>query len=362
MAETEDGTEKSEQPSAKRLEDAREKGQVARSQEINSLAIFSTGLIVLYFSKSYIGAKFWSLTTYIFSSLDKLELSINILGTYAVKGALFFFSVVFPILLTILVVSLIVGYGQVGFKFTPEALMPKGDKLNPIKGFKNSFFSTMPLVELLKSIAKLGLVGIVSYAILKTMVLNTVGLVSFTISDIVQYMLDNSIEFLWKVSLVYVVIAALDLVYQKKKHKKELMMTKQEVKEEYKQLEGDPHIKSKIKSKQFEMAQSRMMQEVPKADVVITNPTHFAVALKYDIGKSKAPVVVAKGMDLIAQKIKKIAIENDVPLHEDVPLARALYKSCEVGQEIPESMFNTVAQILAYIYKLKQEKKRNSII
>jgi flagellar biosynthetic protein FlhB len=302
------------------------------------------------------------MTTYIFSSLDNLELSANILGAYVLKGVMFFMSVVFPVLLAILIISIAVGYGQVGFKFTPEALMPKGSKLDPIKGFQNSFLSSRPLVELLKSIVKLGLVGIVSYVILKSMVLNTVGLVSFTISEIIQYMLDNSIEFLWKVSLVYVAIAAVDFVYQKKKHKKDLMMTKQEVKEEFKQMEGDPHIKSKIKSKQFEMAQKRMMQDVPKADVVITNPTHFAVALKYEIGKNQAPIVLAKGMDSVAQKIKEIAKENNIPLHEDVPLARALYKSCEVGQEIPENMFNTVAQILAYIYKLKQEKKKNSII
>ncbi len=362
MAENEDGQEKSEQPSAKKLLDAREKGQVARSQEINSLAVFSTGLLVLYFSKDYIGGKFYDMTTYILSSLDTFELSVNVLGTFALKGVMFFLSVAFPVILAILIVALIVGYGQVGFQVTMEALMPKGSKLNPIKGIKESFFSSRPFVELLKSIVKLGLVGIVSYVVLKSMVLNTVGLVNFTITEIVQYMLDNSIEFLWKVSLVYVVIAAVDFVYQKKKHKKELMMTKQEVKEEYKQTEGNPDIKSKIKSKQFEMAQKRMMQEVPNADVVITNPTHFAVALKYEIGKSKAPIVLAKGMDLVAQKIKKIAVENDVPLHEDVPLARALYKNCEVGQEIPEDMFNTVAQILAYIYKLKQEKKKNSII
>ncbi len=361
MAET-DGQEKSEQPSAKKLADARNKGQVAKSQEINSLAIFSMGLLIIYFSKGYIGGKFWQMSTYIFSSLDTFELSINILGVYAAKGILFFVSVMAPVLLVLFLVSLIAGYGQVGFKFTPEALMPKFSNLDPVKGFKNSFFSSRPLVELLKSLAKLGLVGIVSYVILKTMILNTVGLINFTISEIVQYMLSNSVEFLWKVSLVYLLIAVVDFIYQKRKHKKELMMTKQEVKEEAKQMEGDPHIKSKIKSKQLEMAQKRMMQEIPNADVVITNPTHYAVALKYEIGKSKAPIVVAKGMDLIAKKIKQIAKENNVPLHEDVPLARALYKSCEVGEEIPENMFNTVAQILAYIYNLKKEKKKNSII
>jgi flagellar biosynthetic protein FlhB len=357
-----DGQEKTEQATSKKLLETREKGQVARSQEINSLAVFSTGLLVLFFTKDYLGEKLWNMSTYIFSSLDTLELSVNILSIYALQAVMFFVSAVFPILLGIVIVSLAVGYGQVGFKVTPKALEPKFSKLDPMKGFKNSFLSSRPLVELLKSIAKLGAIGIFSYFILEDMVLNTIGLVNFTVAEIVEYMLDNSVEFLWRVSLVYVVIAFIDFVYQKQKHKKDLKMTKQEVKEEHKQTEGDPQVKGQIKSKQIEMARKRMLQDVPQADVVITNPTHFAVALKYEIGKTIAPKVVAKGQDLLAQKIKKIAEENNVPLHEDVQLARALYKSCEVGQEIPEDLFKAVAQILAYIFKLRENKKRNSII
>lgn len=357
-----DGQEKTEQATSKKLSETREKGQVARSQEINSLAVFSTGLLVLFFTKDYLGSKLWNMTTYIFSSLDTLELSANILSIYALQGVLFFISAVFPILLGIVIVSLAVGYGQVGFKITPKALEPKFSKLNPAKGFKNSFLSSRPWVEMLKSIAKLGAIGIFSYLILEDMVLSAIGLVNFTVAEIVEYMLDNSIEFLWRVSLVYVVIAFIDFVYQRKKHKKDLKMTKQEVKEEHKQTEGDPQVKSQIKGKQMEMARKRMLQDVPKADVVITNPTHFAVALKYEVGNNSAPKVIAKGQDLLAQKIKKIAKENNVPLHEDVPLARALYKACEVGQEIPEDLFKAVAQILAYIFKLRNDKKKKSII
>jgi len=361
MAE-QDGQEKSEQPTSKKLLDTREKGQVARSQELNSLAVFTTGLLVLFFTKDYLGDKLWGMSTYIFSSVDTLELSANILSMYALKAMLFFITAIFPVLLGIVIISLVVGYGQVGFKITPKALMPKANKLNPIKGFKNSFLSTRPLFELLKSTAKLGAIGLFSYFILEDMIVNAIGLVNFTIIEIVDYMLDNSVEFLWRVSLVYVVIAAIDFVYQKKKFIKEQKMTKQEVKEENKQLEGDPQIKSQIRSKQMEIAGKRMLQDVPTADVVITNPTHVAVALKYEIGTTAAPKVVAKGKDLLAQKIKKIAKENNVPMHEDVELARALYKACDVGYEIPDNLFKAVAQILAYIFKLKEEKKRNSII
>jgi len=361
MAE-QDGQEKTEQATSKKLTDTREKGQAAKSQELNSLAVFTTGLLVLFFTKDYVGMKLWIMSTYIFSSLDTLELSVNILSMYAIQAVLFFISTVFPVLLGIVIISLAVGYGQVGFKITPKALQPKLNKLNPLKGFKSSFLSTRPLVELLKSVAKLGAIGIFSYFILEEMVLNSIGLVNFTVTEIVDYMMDNAVEFLWRVSLVYVVIAFLDFVYQKQKFKKDQKMTKHEVKEENKQLEGDPQIKSQIRGKQLEMARNRMLQDIPTADVVITNPTHFAVALKYEIGNTLAPKVVAKGKDLLAKKIKEIAKDNNVPIHEDVQLARALYKSCDVGREIPEELFKAVAQILAYIFKLKEERKRNSII
>jgi len=362
MAENPDGQEKSEQASSKKLSESREQGQVAKSMEINSLAIFTTGLLVLFYTKAYIGGKLWEMTTYIFSSLDTLELSTNLISMYMVKGMMFMVSIIFPVLLSILLIALVVGYGQVGFKITPKALQPKFNKLNPVKGFKNSFLSTRPLFELLKSVVKLIAIGGFSYFILNDMIINSVGLVNFTITEIVNYMLENSISFLWKVSLVYTVIAFADFIYQKRKHKKDQMMTKQEVKEENKQTEGDPQIKGQIKAKQREIAMSRMLQDVPEADVVITNPTHFAIALKYDMGNTSAPKVVAKGMDHMAQKIKAIANENNVPLHEDVQLARALYKTCDVGQEIPDDMFKAVAQILAYIFKLKNDKKRNNII
>ena len=361
MAE-QDGQEKTEQATSKKLTDTREKGQAAKSQELNSLAVFTTGLLVLFFTKDYVGVKLYNMATYIFSSLDTLELSVNVLSMYTLEASIFFISTIFPVLIGIVIIALAVGYGQVGFKITPKALQPKMNKLNPIKGFKNSFLSSRPLVELLKSVAKLGAIGLFSYFILEDMILNAIGLVNFTIPEIVDYMLDNAVAFLWRVSLVYVVIGFADFAYQKYKFKKDLKMTKQEVKEENKQMEGDPLVKGHIKSKQFEMARNRMLQDVPTADVVITNPTHFAVALKYEIGESMAPKVVAKGQDLLAQKIKKIAKENDVPMHEDVQLARALYKACDVGDDIPENLFKAVAQILAYIFNLKEEKKKNSII
>ena len=361
MAEN-DGQEKSEQPTSKKLEDSRQEGKVPKSIEINSLAIFGSGLLLLFFSRNFIGNQFSRLSINIFSSLGKLDISMALLKIYVIKAAIFFILTMAPFLLGLFIMGIVAGYGQVGFRITPKALMPKLSSLDPIKGLKNKFFSAQPFFELSKSVVKLFIIGWFSYIILKDMIVNTIGLVDYSVEQIVQFTINNSIEFLWKVTLVYVAIAAVDLIYQKHKFKKNQMMTKQEVKEEHKQTEGSPEVKSHIKSKQFEMARMRMTEEVPKADVVITNPTHFAVALKYDVGNFSAPKVVAKGKDDIAQKIKKIAKENDVPVHEDVQLARALYKACNIGDEIPENLFKAVAQILAYIFQLKKDKKRKSII
>ncbi len=361
MAEV-NGQEKTEQATAKKLSDTREEGRVAKSPEINSLAIFSTGIFILYFVKGFIGDKLYEISVYIFSSLGKLDITMELVKLYILKGSIFFMLIMGPLFLGLVIVSFAAGYGQVGFRLTPKALIPKFSNLNPVSGIKNKFFSSQPFFELLKSILKLIIIGWFSYIILAGMIKKSLLLVDNTVEETVQFMLNNSIDFLWKVSLIYLVIAAADFIFQKHKFKKNLMMTKQEVKEEHKQTEGDPQIKAQIKSKQFEIARNRMMQEVPKADVIITNPTHYAVALKYETGKYSAPKVVAKGVDLVAQKIKKIAKENDVHIHEDVFLARALYKACDIGDEIPENLYKAVAQIIAYVFQLKQDKKRKSII
>lgn len=355
------GQEKTEQPTGKRIEDAREKGQVARSQEINSLAIFGTGLILIFMFQGYIGDKLSDLAVYIFNSLDTLELSQNILHLYVFKGFQYILVILAPILIGLVIISLAAGFGQTGIKLSPKALKFDAKKFDPIKGFKNKFLSAQPFVELTKSVFKVSLIGTFAYHELSDSILFSSKLLHFSIAEIVYYMTDTAFGFLWKFALIYIVLAAADFAWQKHKHKKDLMMTKQEVKEENKNTEGDPEVKGRIKGKQFEMSQKRMMQEVPKADVVITNPTHVAVALKYEMGGSGAPKVVAKGLDAVAQKIKEIAKENEIAMHEDVQLARALYKSCEIGDEIPEDLFKAVAQILAYVYNLKNSKKKTIV-
>ena len=225
------------------------------------------------------------------------------------------------------------------------------------------FVSVQSLIELAKSLLKLALIGGFTYTILADLIINSANMMQLSLGQIVGYLVDSSYSLLWKVALLYSVIAAADFIYQKRKFKKDMMMTKQEVKEEQKQTDGDPYIKGQIKKKQYQSSRSRMMQNVPKADVVITNPTHYAIALKYDMANDAAPIVLAKGIDEVAQRIKKIAAEHDIPLHEDRQLARTLYKICEVGDQIPAELFKAVAQILAYVFQLKSGKyKKKSIV
>ncbi|KAF0151655.1 MAG: flagellar biosynthetic protein FlhB [Ignavibacteria bacterium] len=357
-----DGKDKTEEPTSKKLSDARDEGRVAKSAEINSLAVFGSGLLMLYITKSSVGSQFSDLAIDLFASLDTLVLNKAMLQTYFVKWALFFFSVTAPVILAIMVVSLASNIAQIGFKFSGKVFQPKLSKFNLFANAKSMLFSSRSTVELFKAVVKLTIIALFTYLILSKLVEDSFQLAELSVEDTLSFMIDASFSLVWKIALFYVLIAGLDFFFQKFKFKKEMMMTKQEVKDEHKQTEGDPEIKQRIRRQMMKMAFKRMMKDVPQADVVVTNPTHYAVAIKYEMTKDGAPKVIAKGMDELAQRIKKIASENNVPLHEDVQLARALYKSCDVGDEIPTKLFKAVAQILAYIYQMKNLKKRRSIV
>ncbi len=361
MAET-DGQEKTEQPTGKKLEESREEGRVAKSMEISSFAVFTTGMIMVYLTQGLLSSRITNFSLNIFRNLDVLTVNNNMLMGFAKQAISFFLVTLIPVLAVLFIVSLGANIAQVGFKISPKALMPKFDKINPLSGIKKVFFSSGSLVELLKSILKLVVIGWFTYTFLVHFIIESSSLVELSITGILKFMVSASYGLIWKITMIYIVIAALDFIFQKKKFKKEMMMTKQEVKEENKQTEGDPQIKARIKRLQYQAAKKRMMQNVPKADVVITNPTHYAIALKYNSPEDTAPKVLAKGVDELAQRIKQIAKENGVPLHEDRELARALYKVCDVGDEIPSALFKAVAQVLAYVYQLKNNKKRMSIV
>ena len=357
-----DGQEKTEQPTSKRLTESREKGQVAKSVEVNSLAIFTTGLLMLYLTQHFMSNQISDYSINIFKTLNVVTISKDFMQNFAKEGIFFFMITLAPILGTLFIIALVAGLAQVGLKISMKALKPDMGKFNPVKGIKNIFVSSRSMLEVLKSVIKLVVIGGFTYSILSDLVLKSTNLVEYSISEIVHFMIEASFKLLWRVALVYAVIAAVDFIFQKKKFKKDMMMTKHEVKEENRQSEGDPQIKSRIKKLQYQAAKRRMMQAVPQADVVITNPTHYAIALKYDLSKDEAPKVIAKGVDSLAQKIKAIAVQNGVPLHENRELARALYKVCDIGDVIPASLFKAVAQILAYVFQLRDNKKKRSII
>ncbi|PKL83972.1 MAG: flagellar biosynthesis protein FlhB [Ignavibacteriae bacterium HGW-Ignavibacteriae-3] len=357
-----DGQEKSEEPTSKKLSDARDKGEVAKSTEINSLAVFGSGLMIIYLTKGMLSEKIAGFAIDIFSSLEKLELNKTIIQTYALKWVLFLLTVLAPVMLGIVVVALAANIAQVGFAFKTKVFIPKLSRFNPLAGIKRIFFSSRSVIEVGKSVAKLFAIGLFAYFIISKLVEDTTSLIELSIEETIRFMIDAAFSMIIKIVLFFVAIAAIDFTFQKIKFKKDMMMSKHEVKEEWRQSEGDPLIKSKIRRQMLSMARKRMMKDVPTADVVVTNPTHFAIAIKYEMNKDRAPKVVAKGMDELAQRIKKIAIENNVPLHEDKELARALYKATEVGDEIPTKLFKAVAQILAYIFQLKKMKKKRSIV
>jgi flagellar biosynthesis protein FlhB len=240
-------------------------------------------------------------------------------------------------------------------------MQPKFSKLNPLSGLKRVMISKHALVELMKGLLKVAIVAIVAYNATNGVIEESITLADGEIGAILSFMAKSSLSIGLKVGLAYFVVASGDYVFQRFQFEEQLRMTKQEVKDEAKESEGDPQIKGRIKTIQRQIAYRRMMQDVPKADVVVTNPTHYAVAIKYEAGRMSAPKVVAKGLDLIAQRIKEIAKENNVPLVEDKPLAQLLYKSVEVGDEIPAKLFQAVAQMLAYVYRLR-DQRRTSLV
>ena len=348
-------SDKTEQPTPKRLEDARKKGNVAKSMEINSAFVLLTGTLTLFFISGYMYQNLSMFMKHVFSGLMLYDIGHDSVRTYAVSLIAVSIKLIAPLLLAILVIGILVNVGQVGFLFTLEPVIPNPEKIDPIKGFQR-IFSMRSVEELVKGILKIFIIGYVMYLVIKGHYHDYFLLMDQGTGQIISFMMKTIFQMAIWASLILVVLAAADFAFQKWNYLKDMRMTKQEVKEEMKEYEGDPQVKGRIRSLQREMARKRMMADVPKADVVITNPTHYAVALKYDSGGMDAPRVLAKGSRKLALKIKEIAKENGVPIVEDPPLARALYKSTEVGMEIPIDLFQSVAEVLAYIYRLKGKK------
>lgn len=345
--------DKTEEPTAKKRADARKKGQVGRSTELSTAFVLLSGFFIIKVLWEHIYTSIATYTTYVFSHPNQTVDTENIMRIFI--GIIELLAqTALPIMLAVMLVGLGINLFQVGINFTTEPLGFKLDKLNPINGF-GRIFSKRSLVELIKSLFKIAIIGFFIYNFLSDELMAMPQFIYFDLPTSLAAVANIVFNMAFQVIGVIILLGVLDYGYQKWQTTQDLKMTKQEVKDESKQTEGDPQIKGKIRQKQRQMAMSRMMQEVPKADVIITNPTHFAVALQYHKGMV-APVVLAKGQDLVAQKIKAIARDNRVPIVENRPLARALYATTEIGDVVPAELYQAVAEVLAYVYRLKKRR------
>ncbi|MCL1915760.1 MAG: flagellar biosynthesis protein FlhB [Desulfovibrionaceae bacterium] len=345
---------RTEKPTPKRIKKAREKGNVPKSAEISSTLNILTGAIIAYFWISFVGREMMELLRRLFGpesyAFDPTPGNIYVLFLSLAASVA---KMTLPILLTIGFFSYMVQRLQVGKLWTTEPLRPKFSKMNPINGLKRMFFSLQTLIRLFKNVLKAVVIGLAPFLVLKgeLPVLSTLYYTDAT--GLAVYILKIGFKMAVYALIPMIILAVADLIYTRWDYIENLKMTKSEVKDEMRQAEGDPAIKSKQRQKMLQISRRRMMQAVPKADVVITNPTHLAVALKYDFKIAPAPVVVAKGADRVAERIKEIAKENRVPIRENKPLARALFSQTEVGEVIPEDLYQAVATMLAQLWNQK---------
>ncbi len=348
----EGGGEKTEDATSKKLQKAREEGQVAKSMEVPSVFVLLAVVLTLYVFAFFVYQNLlrvmWAGFT--FKSVPLLNATefVHLLFQYTER----FFIILAPVLITVSIAAIASNLFQVGFQISWKAIAPKLSKLNPIKGFAQKFTSRA-VVELVKSIVKIIVIFTVAYFAIRSDFEDIARLYGNSIGYILVYILKECLVIFIKVILILVLMAILDYAFQKWKFLQDQKMTKQEVKDEFKQTEGDPQVKSRIRQLQRAAARKRMMAEVPEADVVVTNPTHLAVAVKYDPMVMEAPKVLAKGAGKVAENIKQVAADAGVPVVEDKALARNLYALVDIGQEIPSELFHAVAEILAYVYKLK---------
>ncbi len=350
--ENQDGQEKTEQPTAKRLDDARKKGQIARSRELNTMAITLIGGIALVSMSSHIGKGLWDLMTNNFTiprqDMYDTTAMVNRLAL-AIQDALF---MLLPFFLVVVVLAIASSVALGGYTFSGESLAPNFGKLNPIKGLKR-VFSLRGLVELLKALAKFLLVGSATGLVLWNTLGGFMSLSQMDLTKAASEMGSLIGGAFILISSTLIIIAMVDAPFQLWQHKRQLKMTRQEVREEMKDTEGRPEVKGRIRNLQREFAQRRMMEEVPKADVIVTNPTHYAIALRYDQDTMLAPEVVAKGSGEVAANIRRVGLEHEVPMVEAPMLARAIYFNTELGDAIPAGLYLAVAKILAYVFQLR---------
>lgn len=348
-----DDTERTEAATPRRREKAREDGQAVKSREVILTALWLSNVLFLSFAGQSVYTHMLTLTRETFLNLGEIELSLTAVPHLYVGYLNHLGSMLWPLLLTIFVLTLGCHLLQTGLLFSSHGLAPKWSHINPAQGLQR-ILSMQGLHELLKSLLKMGLLGYVVYRAIAAEVENFLMLQDRDVLSIAQYIGTSSLHVCVRASYVMVLLAVIDYVWQRWQFEKSLRMSKQEIKEENKSQEGDPQLKARIRSIMREMARKRMMQEVPTATVVVTNPTHLAIALAYRRDEMVAPQVVAKGAGYVAERIKALAREHNIPLVENKPIAQQLYRTVDLGGAVPEALYKAVAEILAYVYRLEQ--------
>lgn len=349
--------EKTEQPTPKRREEARKKGQVAKSQEVASVTIMLACLVLFYFTIAASIDQVSRIMRWFLMEAGRFEMTAEATRTLFVRTLGRMGTLLFPLFLTVFVAGLGANLIQVGFLFAPETIRPKLSKISPIRGFKQKV-SLRSLVELAKSLFKIVVVTFVVYLTIRAELVNIIPVGWLGPWGILDYTWSVSFKIIFRVCWALVILAMLDYLYQRWEYEKNLRMTRKEIKDEMKNTEGDPLVKARIRKLQREAARQRMMASVEKADVVVTNPTHIAVALRYDPDTMAAPMVTAKGRGYTAQKIKEIAAEHNVPIVENKLLAQLLNKMVKVNEMIPAELYRAVAEVLAYVYRRGGERAR----
>jgi flagellar biosynthetic protein FlhB len=351
------GGEKSLPASGQKKQRARQEGNVPRSQDLSSAVVLFVALLGLYSMGGWMLDDMVNMGRYYMGHAHELLLKKTPIQSLALRAMLDFALCTAPFLLLMLVSGLALNVAQVGFMFTTKPLQPNFNKLNFISGL-GRFVSMRSAVELIKSLLKLTAATYMVWLALRSRLPDFIALMDVTPDSLLGAVATLVVAVWWRIALAMLIIGILDYGFQYWHYERDLRMTREEAREEAKEMEGDPHIKRRIRQLQRQIATQRMMKEVPKADVIITNPTHFAVALRYDMAEMNAPTVVAKGARLVAQRIRDIAVENDVPIVQRPELARTLFQTIQLGQTIPEALFHTVAEVLSFVYSIDRRAEK----
>jgi len=349
-----DDQEKTEEPTSKKIEDARKEGNVPRSQDASSFVMLIVALVVAFVMLPYLGDRIRNLYMY-YHELMGEEITKSVVIGMTIVSLRELGLMILPISIAVAMAGVLAGLMQFGFLFTTKSITPDLKKIDPIKGLKN-LLSLKKLIEGVKIVLKVSVVFAVAFYFLTDYITELAETLFLGMMGQMVWLRDKMIILAAVMLALFLVFSFIDLLFVRYNYFKELRMSKQEIKDEHKQMEGDPQVKARIRRVQMEMSQKRMMQNIPDADVVITNPTHYAVAIRYDQSKDKAPVVVAKGVDFLALRIKEIALNHKIQVVENPPLARELYKQCDISQAIPEKLYKAVAEVLAFVYRTNKRR------